>query len=388
MNYICILGRQPEIGLAELAALYPGLVTQLGEHAAFVEAKIDFARLGSSVKCAEFISIVETPNPQKAFDFCRKQLVQDILALPEGKIKLGVSIYGIDFPVHKINANMLSLKKVVRSHERSVRIVPNAEPALSSAQTYHNQLTSEMGFEIVMVFHAGKIYIGRVVDVQDIDAYTFRDRSRPRRDAFVGMLPPKLAQTLLNLALGTNTPLNMRLLDPFCGTGVVLQEAALLGCSVYGSDISEKMVRYTRDNLNWLFDTHNIHTETYYETADATTHTWQQPVDAVCCEGYLGQPLGGQNPSDTQLQKIITDCDGVMRDFLTNISSQLASDTRLCIAAPAWHLKNTIYHLPVLDDLENMGYNRIDFEYTDTGELIYHRNDQIVGRQILVLIKQ
>jgi hypothetical protein len=38
--------------------------------------------------------------------------------------------------------------------------------------------------------------------VQDIDAYAERDFERPMRDAFVGMLPPKLAQIMLNLAVG------------------------------------------------------------------------------------------------------------------------------------------------------------------------------------------
>ena len=84
--------------------------------------------------------------------------------------------------------------------------------------------------------------------MQDIESYTKRDRERPKRDAKVGMLPPKLAQIIINLAAGQlpeeklqnicdiplGEPIPRRLLgqtvlDPFCGTGVILQEASADG---------------------------------------------------------------------------------------------------------------------------------------------------------------
>ncbi len=40
--------------------------------------------------------------------------------------------------------------------------------------------------------------------------------------------------------------------DPFCGTGTVLQEAALIGVNAYGSDLSDKMISYTTENMNWV----------------------------------------------------------------------------------------------------------------------------------------
>jgi 2-polyprenyl-3-methyl-5-hydroxy-6-metoxy-1,4-benzoquinol methylase len=100
--------------------------------------------------------------------------------------------------------------------------------------------------------------------VQDIEAYGARDQARPARDARVGMLPPKLAQTIINLAAGRpETRMDKHwdsadglgrfmVLDPFCGTGVILQEALLMGYSVYGSDIEPRMAEYTKKNLQWL----------------------------------------------------------------------------------------------------------------------------------------
>jgi tRNA G10 N-methylase Trm11 len=40
----------------------------------------------------------------------------------------------------------------------------------------------------------------------------------------------------------------MTVYDPFCGSGVVLQEALIEDYEVWGSDISEKMVRASVEN--------------------------------------------------------------------------------------------------------------------------------------------
>lgn len=93
---------------------------------------------------------------------------------------------------------------------------------------YHNHLTDERGAEILLIAAAdGSVIIARRPPCKDIDGYTVRDRGRPKRDARVGMLPPKLAQIIVNLAADQAEPTpSHTILDPFRGTGVVLQEAS------------------------------------------------------------------------------------------------------------------------------------------------------------------
>jgi len=71
------------------------------------------------------------------------------------------------------------------------------------------------------------------------------------------MLPPKLAQMMINIAL---TPTlsqrerekNISIYDPFCGLGTILIEALNSGYSnVYGSDLNEKMVEATSKNISF-----------------------------------------------------------------------------------------------------------------------------------------
>ena len=221
---------------------------------------------------------------------------------------------------------------------------------------------------------------------QVIEAYTARDQVRPARDAKVGMLPPKLAQIIINLACGQKNP--KILLDPFCGTGVVLQEALLMGIEVYGTDLEPRMIDYSEKNLSWLTRTHlPAQTSRRLEIADATNYKWvENTFETVACETYLGQPLT-KLPVGEHLSKIIYEANLVNHKFLQNISAQLKKGTRLCIAVPVWRGKHEFLHLPMLDHLTDMGYTRIRFNNAKDDDLIYHRDGQVVGRELLVLEK-
>jgi tRNA G10 N-methylase Trm11 len=164
-------------------------------------------------------------------------------------------------------------------------------------------------------------------------------------------------------------------------------EAALMGYGVYGTDLSEKMVRYTTDNMEWLRKEYGLVKTPMLEVADAVDHIWRQPTDVIACEGYLGQPLGGQTPSPEKLQKIVGECDKVMRGFLENIHEQLEPSTRLCIAMPAWFVGDSSHHLPVISELTSLGYTRLTFTHASNNDLIYRRDDQITGRELVVLVK-
>lgn len=384
---ICVLGRQPELGLAELESLYGSKnVRLLGETCALVDATVDFKRLGGSLKLAEHITTLPSVQPKNIFKHLAELLPEIIKTLePEGKITLAISAYGLDISAFKLGGEALKLKKILRAAGRSARVVPNEETALSSAKTYHNRLATNRGIEFLVVATETETFIGRIVEVQNIDAYRIRDRNRPKRDAFVGMLPPKLAQIMINLAAGK---LVSNILDPFCGTGVVLQEALLMGYSVYGSDISPKMIDFTKANLDWLGKTYPFSAKDIrLEVADATNHHWDlSAVYSVVTEAYLGQPLGGQNPSSEKIQEIIHDTNTIIRGFLKNTSDQLEPGSRLCVAVPAWFIDDKEYHLPVIEELSGLGFLRVKF--ATASELIYRREDQITARELLVLEKR
>ena len=384
---VYILGRQPELGVAELESLYGSShVRPVGDKFAVVDVPVDFDRLGGSMKSAKILDTIHGSHPKNAFKRISEILPKLINSYPsEGKIKLGVSVYGFEMSAYKIGGEALRLKKTLRNLKRSVRVVPNENPALSSAQTYHNQLTSALGMEFVIIKDGDNILIGRVDNVQNIDEYRIRDRERPKRDPFVGMLPPKLAQTIINLAVGENSP--SVILDPFCGTGVVLQESRVMGYDVYGSDISPKMIDYTRANLEWLKNRNNTDSSVQLENGDATTHTWKlpkQPSLSIATEAYLGQPLGGQIPSTEKMSGIVHDTNQIIRGFLKNIGRQLAPGSRLCVAVPTWFVGSDHLRLPVISEINDLGFDAVEFRHINL-PLIYRREGQVTGRELLIL---
>lgn len=404
MNSLLILGRQPELGLAELESLYGAdSVQAVGRDAALLElspADVDFARLGGSIKLAKVLTTLDTTNWKDIEAHLSKTIPEHLQYLPEGKLKLGISSYGLRVRPNEINATGLRLKKVIKAEGRSVRVVPNKSTALNSAQVLHNQLTSPTGWELVLVRNDSETILAQTVAEQDIEAYAKRDQNRPARDAKVGMLPPKLAQTLVNLATGKveetrDKRPETRILDPFCGTGVLLQEALLMGFSAYGTDIEPRMIEYSQKNLEWLKTSHEVNESMFVlEVGDATIHQWSSSFDAVACETYLGKPLSSLPPRQV-LDKIMAECEEIHEKFLRNIGSQLKPGTRLCLAVPAWNIKPQIsniksqyLHLKTLAKLDELGYTRKKFVHVRDQELIYHRPDQIVARELVVLEKK
>jgi len=420
MQSVCILGRQPALGLAELESLYgAGVVSAVSPQTAGLSlpaSEVDFDRLGGSTRLGQVVAVLPGTD-WKAVERQLPRLVAELaLTLPEGKIQLGLSAFGLKISPAKLNAAGLTLKKTLRTQTgRSVRVTPNPELELNTAQVLHNHLTGPTGIELLLIaVSSGETLVARTHKVQDIDSYTLRDRSRPKRDARVGMLPPKLAQTIINLATGpdefaaikdqlSNDMICMppediqkmhgkrgevTLLDPFCGTGVVLQEALLMGYTVMGTDVEPRMIGYAGQNLEWLAQKYpDITGRPTLATGDATTTQWP-PVAMVASETYLGRPFTS-TPNPEILAQTMADCNLILKKFLKNIHPQLKPGTRLCLAIPAWQVKTDQFrHLPLVDQIQELGYNQVRFERVRDAELLYYRPDQIVARELLVITRK
>ena len=412
MQSLLILGRQPALGLAELESLYGAAKLQpVSKQAVIVDVDpclLAFDRLGGSLKFCKILTTLETTNWGQIEKFLLKVSPDHSRQMPEGKMQLGLSLYDFNETAQRITATGLSLKKAIRKTGRSVRLIPNQAAELNSAQVIHNRLTGPTGWELVFIRNSGQTIVAQTVKVQDIEAYTRRDRERPKRDTRVGMLPPKLAQIIINLAggqlpedklesicdipAGQPVPrpiLDRTVLDPFCGTGVILQEALLMGYDIYGSDLEPRMTDYTKQNISWLNDIYGMEPADYrLETADATAHTWSQPIDLVASETYLGRPFTGP-PTPEILAQTVADCNLIIKKFLRNISGQIEPGTRLCLAVPAWQTKpDQFKHLPLIDQIDDLGYNRVSFEHAGNEDLLYYRADQITARQLLIITRK
>jgi putative RNA methyltransferase MTH_724 len=394
MKYVAIAGRQPLISLAEIQALYDKAARLVGKKLVFFEIDEDGEEnispdincLGGSLKLGRF------------FDTDFSKLAKFLATThPEGKITLGISDFSKQKKSGLAKQKSMELKRNLAKMGRSVRVITSNEPEISSATAHHNQLGEKAGcFEIFLIDR--EIYLS--LGTQNITAYTERDQARPARDAKVGMLPPKLAQILINLC--GKLPEGARVLDPFCGTGVILQEAAIMGYIPYGTDLNERMVEYSKKNLSWLFNERNqkrfkilpdlIQKKDQILKAisvgDATSFTWEGEIDAVAFEGYLGAPMS-KPPVDIKFKTEKAKCREIAMGFLKNITPQIKSGTPVVMALPAWLRENGKYvGLNILDEIQEMGYNFEKFQDLSQSDLLYYREGQIVAREIIVIRKR
>lgn len=393
--YIALLGRQPELSIAELERVY-GDVDWLSEQTARFDApddaRLDIQRLGGSQKLGRVTMEGPAGDWRKASDAIVKHYSQ-AWAHHTGKITVGISAYDFRTTPRDIQKTGLLLKTKLKQSGVSVRLIPNQEVALSTATAHHNKLgLSDNKIELIVIRGRDSIVVAESLGAQNITALAARDQGRPRRDAFVGMLPPKLAQIMINMALGSTVADKQanpqRILDPFCGTGVLLQEAALLGQSVYGTDLAEKMIRYSRDNLNWLKDTYSFDFDWYLHEGDAMDTQWQSPIDAIAAEAYLGQPFSAP-PSPSKLTEVRGNCNHIIGSFLKNVSKQLTPGTPVVLAVPAWRDKEGRFsHLPLTQKLSDYGFDRVALKTVESDRLMYFRPDQVVARELLILIKK
>lgn len=378
MEYLAILGRIPKISLAELESVFSKVTFRGGELATFESAETpDIRRLGGSLKLGE-----KLPGGFEG-------IIKYLETLPEGKITLGLSSFERGANFRKVQGEALKIKKILQRKGRSVRVLENKTAVLSTATSHHNQLAEKKNHVEIILTEFGNY---KLIGVQNITEYAKRDQARPARDAKVGMLPPKLAQILINLC--GPIPKNAILLDPFCGTGVVLQEAFIMGYTPYGTDLEPRMVEYSKKNMKWLVerlskvDVKCFFDKSYIVEGDATNYCWDRSFDAVACEAFLGQPMS-QPPADIKLKQEKERCRTIILGFLKNLSGQARAGTPVVVAVPAWLRENGEYsRLNILDEIESLGYNVVKFNSLSQEDLLYYREGQIVAREIIVLRKR
>ncbi|MFH1193646.1 MAG: RsmD family RNA methyltransferase [bacterium] len=382
MKYLAILGQNPELSLAELSAVYPDIkITPLAKEGGggreLVEAtilespeKIDINELGGLPKLAELL------EDGVAFRDIKKIIVAELLKLGKNqKIFFGLSFYN--------NANRglynglgREIKNALKDAGGKARWAVSRELALSSVYIKTNKLLTR-GFDFDIVFHGGKICVAKTVAVQDFSDYEFRDMRRPRRDLVSGMTPTKLAKTLINLGgQGRES-----FLDPFCGSGTFLMEAALLGFKkICGSDASDKAVADTKENMSWLqkFYKFNSTIEIKKCRAEEALKCWGGKFDCIATEPYLGPPVRGElaKHKAIDLQKEIG---ANYEKYLSGLSAVLNPGGCLVLIVPFFITEKGDFFLPL--KLKENGLKTV------INPILYSRPDQKVGREIYVLKK-
>lgn len=335
--------------------------------------------------------------------------------LPVRRVSLGLSGVGVDTADFWGLGN--DLKTWFEEHGGKLRfLVPQSKRStrLNAAQVMSHKLDRLPNRELTLVATDNTVMVTATIAVQDIRSYARRDTDRPFRDARIGMLPPKLAQIMINLAASEyvtqsgHTPLSspITLLDPFCGMGTVLQEAWLMDYQAIGTDSSERMIKASEKNLQWLQDHFRMDASLkprVYEH-DATRpqrRELQKAIQLVVTEPFLGKAILGPLPYQ-QVLKRMNDLGKLYLKVFQHCHTSLVSQGAVLFLLPAYRTREdknafTLFPERFLDAIEQIGYSRVQLvpevlrsqvSATERGTLLYARPDALVGRELTLWIKR
>jgi tRNA G10 N-methylase Trm11 len=377
-----MLGQSPELAREELNAVLSSKTDQIEAIGSnFVLASTDknssdlINILGGTIKIAKYIQNIDSLANLDAFlwyDILVKNLNSD------KKNHFGFSLYNDDKNYKPIEKKAFELKKLLKENNYKSRLVTSQEAILSSVIVSKNKL---VGNELLIIKHQDEYILALTEAVQDFVAYGFRDMKRPHRDDKSGMLPPKIAQIMVNLA-GANE--NKNILDPFCGSGTVLQEAVLLGYkNVYGSDISPKAIKDTAENLDWLSKNFGKQSNTKIlesDIQDIDKNFDKNSIDLIVTEPFMGdaRSIARQN-NIRNINEIKEELQELYRTSFEKFKKILAPDGTIVFVFPVFDVANQDIYT-----LDKKIISQLGFEYQLDKDIIYGRENQKVKRQITV----
>jgi tRNA G10 N-methylase Trm11 len=281
-DYLFILGREPDLSFAELISIFGSIWTRFGNFAflSCPEERLmaEVSCLGWTIKIGEIIWRNIEKNSLHAF--CTNVIVDSVA---EGK-KLRV---GIDSFVPSLSKMVFHIKDTLKKQGASIRIVQHENGRIKIATTLHEKLITQWIELIITPDIKGGFCVARTIWIQDIKAYSDRDIDRDR-SMIVGMMPPKLAQMMLNFA--TRGERMYTIWDPFCWLGTTLIEALNSRySSLLWSDLSPEMVVTSKKNIEkCIRDTHSS-CEIFQQDAqkiDTKKLTWKT---VIVTEWMLGK---------------------------------------------------------------------------------------------------
>jgi tRNA G10 N-methylase Trm11 len=343
--------------------------------------------LGGTIKIAEFIETIDDLSKLSTEKWLI-YLKQSIARANGEKIHFGFSLYNASNKNYQtVQKTALTVKKQIKE-EHKVRLVSSKEPALSSVIVAKNKLINN---ELLIVKYNNQWLLGMTRAVQDFVKYGRRDMERPGRDSKSGMLPPKVSQMMLNIG---STSRQKVILDPFCGSGTILQEAMLLGFKgIHGSDLSPKAVQDSKNNVKWLKKEFDLDTEANIQQSDIQNlnkNFAPNSIDLIVTEPFMGDARIIRNKRNIQdLIDIKEELQYLYLKAFTQFKQILKPKGKIVFIFPIFNIRDE--NLSTLD--KNL-IKQIDFsmvppkiksdQLSDNGNIIYSRPGQVVQREISV----
>ncbi len=373
-QYMFVLGKNWILSIAELIACLEnrGINVKITDHSrtmAIVDidqtlddeslAEIQTA-LGGAYKIGTTVMVLERNLVKRAFPkrgsyksrerdrLLKCPWVEIVWPKPQGKrVEFGVSAYPLS---NRDNIDLSRLTKILseamkhRLLDRGARKAayylysepdrrdPDRPPTALWPQTIskHNLLRPPNA-EILIGIMDSDVYIGRTLVVYDSMLQQYRDEARPFVTSEIST-SPKICRTLLNLA---GVKEGDTVLDPFCGTGTLLMEAALQGIRVRGIDLDPDAAQGARTNLRWLGQELGQQIDYSIIRGDARQvhELLKESVEGIATEPHLG-PVWTEKPDRDTAISTMRELTKLYNEALKSMVQVLRDDGKIAMTLP------------------------------------------------------
>ncbi len=247
----------------------------------------------------------------------------------------------------------------------------------------------ESGTEVIEI---DKNTYGIVNGYQNISLYETIDFHKPIWGMGIGMMPSKLALTLINIGIGqyetlTSSTQNSQvtLRDPFCGFGTTNFLANHLWYNTIWSDINPTQAKQNRKRRSTLWTLQTLWTLWTFLKHDVT-QPFKSPIfrhgNIIVSEGRLGHIVTHKTALN-EVQLFSKEVETVYKSFFTNLTALKKTDTNnktmtVVITIPTWLKHNLSISETIKDHITTL------WRITRLIEQPYSREKQLVGRQVLI----
>ena len=390
-QYFFEAGTFPDLSYTELVSVLSAFgyqkecITRFGDniffvqHEKFTDLAISniFKRLGGAIRVGEVVEDIDSFYAESK---------------KEGKIIFGISILG---ETNRHDASFLKklgngIKKQLKEYRISSRfILPMREGyVLNAAQVIKNEVL-EKGFELLIIRNKGQEIYARTMEIQDLEGFVSRDIQRPGTNLEMGTLPPKLARMMVNFTgISSGT-----VWDPFCGSGTIPMEAAVLGFNFLDSDVDPKAIEDTENNTKWLFKEEYISSDTLYQTfylditkpdPEVVKKLRHTDIEAIVCEPFMGPPQT-KILSEVRANELLADVKALYKKLFDLIDIKLEKrGIKVIMIIPSYKTDNGWVTFGIRELIGKRWIIRNN-EYSSGRDLKWSRKNSIITRNIFIL---
>ena len=289
--------------------------------------------LGGTFKIGEIVAEAQDENL-----FIGKLYATKMFEWLDEKASWGLSLYGInnnldpDF-VQDVQ-NVLGEKIRGAGARKAKKVLPDITSVNEGIRELSSGIVAEKNvIDVQLLKSKESLFLASTIATIPSTSFQERDLKRPYQNSTIS-LSPRIARMLVNLTMLNE---GQRLLDPFCGTGTILMEAAVLNINVIGFDKDSQKIKGTWQNINWLRDagriSKNVHAKLQRRDARDLRFFDRDSIDAIATEPILIPPLK-RFPSEEEAKDMLLDSFKTYREFLRSAEYVLKRNGKIALVIP------------------------------------------------------